>query len=97
MAVFGVPSTRGVVLMGGVVPVGGVVLAGGVVGGVVVGADAAGGTGAVGTVGGEDAGAWAVGGVAALGAGRRRVQPGSIQCGSSSTAPPGWGRPSLRA
>ena len=28
-------------------------------------------------------------------AGRRRVQPGSIQCGSVSVTPPGWARSSL--
>ena len=40
-------------------------------------------------------GAAVAGGVVAGEAGNRRVQPGSIQCGSVKVTPPGWGRPSL--
>ena len=63
-------------------------------GGVVVGAPAAGLAGAGAGADGAGAGGDAAG-AAGVVDGRRRVQPGSIQCGSVRLAPPGWGRPSL--
>ena len=74
-------------------------------GGVSVGADVDGATMLGPVVAGSDVdGAMVAGGAAVVGgeagagavyAGRRRVQPGSIQCGSVRVAPPGWDRPSF--
>ncbi|OYV58081.1 MAG: hypothetical protein B7Z69_10200 [Actinobacteria bacterium 21-73-9] len=76
----------------GVVVAGGAVLGdmvGGVVAGGVDGETVAGGT-MVGDVAGRLVGGAGVqAGPATDGAGRRRVQPGSIQCGSVSVTPPG--------
>ena len=68
-----------------------------VVTGVVVDAmtgDVDGVVGLVGVVAGGGAGTGA-GGATVGPAGKMRVQPGSIQCGSVREVPPGWGRPSL--
>ena len=91
-------GSDGVVVAGAPV-LAGVVTGAPVLGGVVVGGDVDGGTvvgggNVVGDGAGPETDPEGLGpGVTVVG--RRRVQPGSIQCGSVSVTPPGWARSSL--